>query len=126
MTLTQRHYIIMVVFTLLAAIVASGCTASTGSDSDMATADPAMPGSADTEFHSTFEEIAGVYANPDNGDRITLYRDGAARVQTGSSKTDTSVYMEMGVLYLADGTSIGSYPIMDGTLTYQGIKYVKK
>jgi hypothetical protein len=71
--------------------------------------------------------MAGTYVNEENRlSYIILYPDGAAHVETLTSGIDTSFFMESGTLRLADGTSIGNYPIEGGTLIYQGMKFKKE
>jgi hypothetical protein len=108
---------------LVVAIFSCGCTSSPGNTAGSSSG----AGADDNGYHSSFAELAGTYVNEDNpSSSIILYPDGAAHIGTGSSGTDTSIYMESGVLYLADGTSIGAYPIQEGTVTYQGSKFRKQ
>ena len=117
----KRHYTILASLALIAIMIASGCTSS----GEKAGTSPAQ--ADDGGYHSSFAELAGTYVSAaDSSSSIILYPDGAARIQAGTSGVDTSIYMEMGVLKLADGTEIGSYPIENGTLIYQGVKYLKQ
>jgi hypothetical protein len=123
MVSVSRYCMALFCLVLVIAIFSCGCTSSQGSTAGSSSG----TGADDNGYHSSFAELAGTYVNVDNpSSSIILYPDGAARIGTGSSGTDTSVYMETGVLYLADGTSIGAYPIEDGTLTYQGSKFRKQ
>ena len=123
MASVSRDYMVLTGLVLVIAVFSCGCTSSSGST----TGSSSVTGAADNGYHSSFAELAGTYVNADDpSSSIILYPDGAARVTTGSSNTDTSIYMESDVLYLADGTSIGTYPIQDGTLTYQGSKFRKQ
>jgi hypothetical protein len=127
MTITSRNCTVFVALAMLFAVLACGCTSSGSTNSGSSEAGTSAPASDDTGYHSSFDEIAGTYVNPDNPESyITLNRDGSAAIVIDSSKIDTSIYMEMGVLKLADGTSIGTYPVRYGTLTYQGMNFIKK
>lgn len=106
---------------LIMIVLTCGCTSS-GSDtgSSSGTTD-------DGRFHSSFAELKGTYVNVDNpASSIILNSYGGAHIETGTLGIDTSIYMEMDKLYLADGTLIGDYPIKDGTLTYQGMTFKRK
>ena len=123
--LFKRYFLPAACFALILLAITAGCTSSGGSSgsSDGSTGAVGDPG----EFHSTFAELAGTYVNADDtSSSIILDPTGAATVVKGSSRSDTSIYMEMGVLYLADGTSIGPYPIQDNSLIYEGVKYQKQ
>jgi hypothetical protein len=123
MASVSRYCMIVSCLVLVIAIFSCGCTSSSGSTAGGSSG----TGADNSGYHSTFAELAGTYVNVDNpSSSIILYPDGAAHIGTGSSGTDTSIYMESDVLYLADGTSIGAYPIQDGTLTYQGSKFRKQ
>ena len=102
-------------------VLTCGCTSSgseTGSSSGA---------TDDGGFHSSFAELKGTYVNVDNPvSSIILNSYGGAHIETGTLGIDTSIYMEMDKLYLADGTLIGDYPIKDGTLTYQGMTFKRK
>jgi hypothetical protein len=118
----QRHYATLVCLALVMVVISGGCT------SPAATDQAGNPVSADeSRFHSSFAELAGTYVSTGNpSSSIILDPTGAARIVEGSSSTDTSIYMEMGVLRLADGTSLGPYPVQDGVLVYQSIRYQKQ
>jgi ABC-type Fe3+-hydroxamate transport system substrate-binding protein len=114
----------LVCLALIMIAIAGGCTSS-GSTAGSSTGSP--DAADDGGFHSSFAELAGTYVSTDDpASSISLDPTGAARVVTGSNSYDTSIYMENDVLRLADGTSIGPYPIQDGTLIYQGVKYQKQ
>lgn len=125
MVLYKRYFLPAACLVLVLLAIAAGCTSSGSSSgsSDQSTGVAEDPG----EFHSTFAELAGTYVSADDASSsIILYPDGAATVVKGDVRTDTSIYMEMEVLYLADGTSIGPYPIRDDTLVYEGVQYQKQ
>ena len=121
MILYKRYFLPVACLALILLAVTAGCTSSGNSEqSSSAAADPG-------EFHSTFAELAGTYVSTDDpSSSIILDPTGAATVVKSGSRSDTSIYMELGVLYLADGTSIGPYPIQDETLVYEGVKYRKQ
>jgi|WetSurMetagenome_2_1015567.scaffolds.fasta_scaffold18828_5 hypothetical protein len=120
MIITPRMSMALVVLALAMAVLACGCTSS-GSSTAVETANADSSG-----YTSTFTEVAGTYTSVDNPSLyITLMPDGAAELNTGDGKIQTSIYMEMGVLYLADGTPIGAYPVQDGTLTCKGMTFKK-
>jgi ABC-type Fe3+-hydroxamate transport system substrate-binding protein len=120
----QPYPLVLACIALILAVMTCGCTSS-GSDSDSS---DSGSGAADPhEFPSSFAELAGTYVSADDpSSSIVLDPTGAARVVAGGSQSDTSVYMEMDVLYLADGTSLGPYPVQDDTLVYQGVQYRKQ
>ena len=125
MIVSQRLSFALVCIALIMVVIAGGCTSS-GNSTAGSTAGSSTPGDSG-EFHSSFAELAGTYVSADNpAASIVLDPTGAARVVAGSSQADTSYYMEMGELKLADGSSIGPYPIQDNALIYQGVKYQKK
>jgi hypothetical protein len=121
MVLSQQYSLTIACLALIMVVIAGGCisSGSTSGSSDAA---------ADTGgYHSSFAELAGTYVSADDpASSIILDPMGAARIVTGSSQSDTSIYREMDVLRLADGTSLGPYPIQDGTLIYRGVKYQKQ
>lgn len=121
----KRYYTALGILALIMVVITSGCTSS---GSETANTAGSSSGSGDNgEFHSSFAELAGTYVNVENPvSSIILNPYGGARIETGTSGTDTSIYMEMGTLKLADGTIIGDYPIKDGTLTYQGMTFRKQ
>ena len=124
MVVFKRYLLPVACLALILLAVTAGCTSpgsSSGSSEESGAA--ADPG----EFHSTFAELAGTYVSADDpASSIILDPTGAATVVKGSSRSDTSIYMELGVLYLADGSSLGPYPVRDGTLVYEGVNYVKQ
>ena len=121
MVLSKCYLLPVACIALVLLALAAGCTSSdSSSGSSSAAADPG-------EFHSSFAELAGTYVSAaDPASSIILDPTGAATVVKGSSRTDTSIYMEMDVLHLADGSSLGPYPVQDGTLMYKGVKYQKQ
>ena len=117
-----RRYCTAISFLALIMIVLScGCTSSENNAGRSS-------GAVDSgDIHSSFAELAGTYVNVDNPDSsIILNPYGGARIETGALSVDTSIYMEMGTLKLADGTVIGDYPLKDGTLTYKGTPFKLK
>lgn len=117
----KRYCTALSFLALIMIVLTCGCSSS-GSNAGSSS------GSGDNgEIHSSFAELAGTYVNVDNpSSSITLNPYGGARIETDASGVDTSIYMEMGTLKLADGTVIGDYPIKDGTLTYKGMKFKLK
>ena len=106
---------------LIMIVLTCGCTSS-GSDTGSSSG-----ATDDGGFHSSFAELKGTYVNVDNpASSIVLNSYGGARIETGTSGIDTSIYTEMGKLHLGDGTLIGDYPSKDGTLTYQGMTFKLK
>jgi len=125
MVLFKRYFLPVACFAMVLLAITAGCTSS---DSSSGSSDGSSGAAADpNEFHSTFAEVAGTYVSADDpSSSIILDPTGAATVVKHGSRTDTSIYMELGVLYLADGTSIGPYPIQDDTLVYEGVQYRKQ
>ncbi|MDP3565011.1 MAG: hypothetical protein Q8R70_11035 [Methanoregula sp.] len=121
----KRYCTALSFLALVMIVLTCGCTSSGSNTGNSA---GSSSGVADTsEIHSSFAELAGTYVNTDNpASSIILNPYGGARIETGASGIDTSIYMEMGTLKLADGTTIGDYPIKDGTLTYQGMTFKLK
>ncbi|MDO9324697.1 MAG: hypothetical protein Q7T80_07030 [Methanoregula sp.] len=117
----KRYCTALSFLALIMIVLTCGCTSS---DSTAGSSS----GTVDNgEIHSSFAELAGTYVNVDNpASSIILNPYGGARIETGDSGIDTSIYMEMGILKLADGTTIGDYPIKDGTLTYKGMNFKLK
>ena len=126
MSMNQRYSLALIGIMLVLGVIISGCTSS-GSPS-AARNDGGSSAAADTgEFHSDFAAMAGTYVSVnDPSSYIVLDPTGAARVVTGSSQSDTSYYMEMGELKLADGTALGPYPVQDNSLVFQGVNYKKQ
>jgi ABC-type Fe3+-hydroxamate transport system substrate-binding protein len=111
----------LITLALVLAVLTCGCTSS-GSNS----AGNGATDSSSADSPSTFQEMAGTYVNVDDASSyITLNPDGSARIVTGTGTIETSIYMEIPTLYLADGTPISPYPVQDGTLTYLGMKFKK-
>lgn len=123
MAFYSRDCMVLSCLLLVIALFTCGCTSSQGNTAGSSSG----TGTDDSGYHSSFAELAGTYVNEDNpASSIILYPDGSARIETGTSTQDASIYMEDNTLYLAGGTSIGPYPIQDGTLTYQGAKFRKQ
>jgi ABC-type Fe3+-hydroxamate transport system substrate-binding protein len=121
MIYTRRNGIALITLALIMAVLTCGCTSSGSNSAGNGATD--SPGA---DSPSTFQEVAGKYVNVDDASSyITLNPDGSARIVTDTGTIETSIYMEIPDLYLADGTVISPYPVQDGTLTYQGMKFKK-
>ena len=118
----KRYCTTLSFLALIMIVLTCGCTST---DSN---AGSSNSGAVDNqEIHSSFAKLAGTYVNiNDPTSSIVLNPYGGARIETGDSGVDTSIYMEMGTLKLADGTTIGDYPIKDGSLTYKGMTFKLK
>ncbi len=119
MVFHPRFYPALVSLALIIMILATGCTSSGEAGGSTA--------GDSSGYHSSFAGLAGTYVNVDDpASSIVLDTTGFARIVAGSSVVETSIFMEEGVLMLADRTSIGPYPIQDDALIYQGVKYRKQ
>jgi hypothetical protein len=126
MSMNQRFSLALISVMLVLGIIISGCTSS---GSPPATSNDAGSSAAANhgEFHSDFVDMAGTYVSVDDpASYIVLDPTGSVRIVTGSTQSDTSYYMEMGELKLADGTGIGPYPIQDNTLVFEAVNYKKQ